>query len=459
MRLGKYEVLLELASGGMGVVHVARQVGAAGFSRLVVVKRLHDHLAKEPEFHAMVRDEAALASKILHPNVVPVVDVVEQEGVLALVLDYVPSVSLSALVKAARARGRVLPPAVASRVVSDALAGLHAAHEARDLAGTPLGIVHRDVSPHNVIVGTDGIARLVDFGIAKAAVRLARTRTGDLKGKLAYMAPEQIHRKEVDRRTDVFAAGATLYEALTGEPLFDGVGEGAVLLGVLMGRPTELTARGFAPELDALLGRATEASPDDRFPDARAFREALERALPPASHDEVARVVAEHCGAGLEAHRRALVEIVARAPSGTEVGPFGALAGGSSPASARATSSSAPTRLERSPRRRLLVGLGAGAVVGAVALTASLGLVARARANAAPDAARAPSTAPAAPAGPAAESPPVASGSPAASVPSTGVSSAAPAAHEPPEAGVSPARPARTRPAPGGPSLRRNPYR
>lgn len=304
MRIGKYDLLFELASGGMGVVHVARQVGDEGFSRLVVVKRLHRHLSSDPEFRNMIRDEADVASRIHHPNVVPVVDVVTREDETCLVLEYVPSMPLSALLAASRQSGVRLEPAIVSRIVSDVLAGLHAAHEVRDLTSAPLAVVHRDVSPQNVLVGADGSARLTDFGIAKAAVRYARTKSGNLKGKLSYMSPEQLQRKDVDRRADIFAAGAVLYEALTSRRLFDGDDEGAVILSVLMGQPTELVSQGFTAEVEEVVERAIATSAADRFSTAREFQEALERALPPASAHDVARVLAAACGERLDERRR-----------------------------------------------------------------------------------------------------------------------------------------------------------
>jgi serine/threonine-protein kinase len=357
MRLGKYELLCELASGGMGTVHVARQLGAAGFSRLVVVKRLHPHLAKLPELRNMVRDEADLASQIRHPNVVPVVDVIEHGNELCLVLEYVPSVSLAALNRAAQEKGQVLDPAIASRIVLDVLAGLHAAHEVRDMAGVPLAIVHRDVSPQNVIVGADGSARLIDFGIAKAAVRFARTKTGDLKGKLSYMSPEQLQRKDVDRRADVYATGLVLFEALTGAPLYTGEDEGAIVLSILMGESADLVPKGFSRAASDVVGKALAAAPDDRFATARAFQEALEAVMPPASTNDVADVVNRLCGPSLEQGRER-VRSFAGTDGGRGAAPEGVEANGEEP--------------PRSPGSRFRRGR---AVVPALAALAAVGVI------------------------------------------------------------------------------------
>ena len=306
-RLGNYDPLVELASGGMATVYVARQVGAAGFERLVVVKRVHPHLLKDRDFTDMFRDEARMCSTIRHPNVVPVIDVVEADAELFLVLEYVESVSLSALVKAATAAGAPLAPAVVSRICSDALAGLHAAHEAVDMRGQKLDIVHRDVSPQNIIVGVDGGTRLIDFGIAKAASRASVTTSGVVKGKLRYMSPEQVQQKPLDRRADVFAAGVVLYEALTGVRPFAGDDEGDIVVGILMGgaEPPSTRVSGLPPAIDAVLEKAL-ARRDERFATAAELQEALERAIPPATARDVAAAVESLAGPYLAQSREEL---------------------------------------------------------------------------------------------------------------------------------------------------------
>src|SRR5687767_6563935 len=190
----------------MARVHLGRLMGPAGFARTVAIKRLHEGLARSPEAAATLLDEARLAARVQHPNVVAILDVLAVDGELTLVMEYVHGESLAVLLRAARARGEVVPPPVAVQIVREVLAGLHAAHEARSEAGEPLGLVHRDVSPQNILVGLDGAARVFDFGIAKAAGRYQETATGQLKGKVSYMAPEQLLGQAVDRRADVFAA-------------------------------------------------------------------------------------------------------------------------------------------------------------------------------------------------------------------------------------------------------------
>lgn len=321
LRFGAYEVLFELAAGGMATVYVARKLGAAGFERLVVVKRVHRHLLRDREFFDMLRDEARIASLIVHPNVVGVDDVVEVAGELLLTQPYVESVPLSALLRAAHDAGERLPAAVVVRIVTDVLAGLHAAHEARDMRGEPLHVVHRDVSPHNVLVGADGRSRLIDFGIARAERRATHTKTGVLKGKLSYMAPEALRQVPLDRRADLFAAGAMTHEALTGKRLFDGDDEADVLLAVMITEPEPPSS--IAPEVPAALDgpvlAALERRPEDRVATAAELLEALERALPPAPPREVAAIVERLCGDRL-ATSRARIRAALDAPAGDTAG-------------------------------------------------------------------------------------------------------------------------------------------
>ena len=220
--IGRYALFGEIASGGMATVHFGRLLGPVGFARTVAVKRLHPQFARDPEFVSMFLDEARVAARIQHPNVVATIDVVALEGELFLVMEYVLGETFSKLLRSARNRGQRVPLRVVTALLAGSLHGLHAAHEAKNEHGEPLGIVHRDVSPQNVIVGIDGVARVLDFGVAKAVGRLQSTREGQLKGKLSYMAPEQIRSGQVDRRTDIYAASIMLWEALVGKRLYDG---------------------------------------------------------------------------------------------------------------------------------------------------------------------------------------------------------------------------------------------
>ena len=297
--VGRYALYAEIAAGGMATVHFGRLLGPVGFSRTVAIKRLHPQFAKDPEFVSMFLDEARLAARIRHPNVVPTLDVVATNGELFLVMDYVQGESLSRLVRVMRERKTRIPPRIVASIMAGALHGLHAAHEARNERGEPLGIVHRDISPQNVLVGTDGVARVLDFGVAKAAGRIQTTREGQLKGKLAYMAPEQLS-GSVTRQTDVYAAAIVLWEALTAKRLFAGDNEAAILGKVLssvvqppstyMVDPSQTvdsaTMRGYEL-IDAVTLRGLDRDPEKRFTTAREMAIALERCIGLASPSDV----------------------------------------------------------------------------------------------------------------------------------------------------------------------------
>jgi len=279
--VGRYILYGEIASGGMATVHFGRLQGAAGFARSVAIKRLHPQYAKDPDFVAMFLDEARLAARISHPNVVPTLDVVAQEDELFLVMDYVRGVSLSRLARAAKQRGERIPLKIVASIVTGMLNGLHAAHEARDESGEALHIVHRDVSPQNVLVGTDGIARVLDFGVAKAVGRVQGTREGQLKGKLPYMAPEQITTGEVSRKTDIYAAAVVLWEVLVGRRLFYGDNEANIMSLVLAGeipQPSHLVP-GVPVEFDQIVLRGTDRDPEERFATAREMAAEVESVM------------------------------------------------------------------------------------------------------------------------------------------------------------------------------------
>jgi serine/threonine-protein kinase len=294
-RLGRYEILGEIASGGMATVFLGRVTGAKGFQRLVAIKRLHPHLESEEDFVAMFLDEARLAAKIRHPNCVATLDVEDQEG-LYIVMEYIEGDRLLGLLRHAAKTGERIPPPVAVRIALDTLAGLHAAHELRDDDGELLGLVHRDVSPQNVLIGVDGVARLTDFGIAKATSRLTVTRDGQLKGKIAYMAPEQTKRVEIDRRVDIFAMGIITWEMLTSKKLFNGESDVEVLNQLLFEPIPRLkdSAPGIPAALDAVVMKALERDPAKRYSTALEFAEALERASKVFGGPANARTVAAH---------------------------------------------------------------------------------------------------------------------------------------------------------------------
>jgi serine/threonine-protein kinase len=219
-RFGRYEVAALLATGGMAEVYLAKLVGPERFERAVVVKRILPHLARDEAFRDMFLDEARLAALIHHPNVVTVHELAQSDGELFLVMDYVEGETLAAILKALAKAGHAIPMHVAVHVLAEACAGLHAAHELVDEQGRPRGIVHRDVSPQNLMVDYHGTVRVLDFGIASAVDRSTSTQSGVVKGKFAYMSPEQARAQKVDRQTDVFALGVVLYEVTTGSRLF-----------------------------------------------------------------------------------------------------------------------------------------------------------------------------------------------------------------------------------------------
>jgi serine/threonine-protein kinase len=310
-RFGRYRLYDVIAAGGMATVHYGRLHGELGFARTVAIKRLHRDYARDPEFVAMFMDEARLTMRVQHPNVVQTLDVVAAEGELLLVMEYVPAVSLWQLLGAARRLGERVPPPVAAAVVGDALRGLHAAHEATDEAGGPLDIVHRDVSPQNILVGTDGIARVLDFGVAKASGRQQVTREGQVKGKFAYMAPEQITNVCVTRQSDVFAASIVLWEALTGTRLFEADSETALLARVLSApiEPPSAVAPGLDPQLDRIALRGLSRDLSTRYATAREMARDLDEHAGVPSASPVTEWVERLAGDDLARRAARVVEI------------------------------------------------------------------------------------------------------------------------------------------------------
>jgi serine/threonine-protein kinase len=286
--LGRYRILDEVASGGMATLFLAATDGAGGYEKTVALKRIHPHLAKDRRYLEMFLDEARLAARIVHPNVCGVIDFGESEGAHFLAMDFIAGVPLAELLRTVgrsatlRADPHWLP--VVARILVDSAEGLHAAHELRDADGQHLEVVHRDVSPQNLLVGFDGVTRVLDFGIAAAADRIHHTRTGEVKGKFAYMAPEQVKQGAPDRRMDVWALGVVAWEALALRRLFRREGTAATLYAVLEEaiEPPSASAPRLPPTLDGAVMSALERARDKRTPTTRAFatqlRLGLERA-------------------------------------------------------------------------------------------------------------------------------------------------------------------------------------
>ena len=285
----RYTILGHLAKGGMASVYLGRMAGSAGFSRLVAIKRLHPELASDRELIGMLVDEARIAAQIRHTNVIDTLDLVVSEGAFSLVLEYVDGDSLSSLVRSAKKAGEPVPLDIALAIIHGVLRGLDAAHEARGTDGHPLGVVHRDVSPQNVLVGVDGVARVIDFGVAKAVGKLEATKPGEVRGKFAYMAPEQLMAKPITRQVDVYAAGVMLWELLTGTRLFKAEDERAVCAAVLRGaiaKPSTVNAD-VSSELDAIVMKATALDVGERYLSAREMLTDLEK-HPRAVDEDVA---------------------------------------------------------------------------------------------------------------------------------------------------------------------------
>jgi eukaryotic-like serine/threonine-protein kinase len=313
---GRYTILGSIAKGGMATVYLGRVAGSAGFSRLVAIKRLHPDLAAEKQFVGMLVDEARLASQIRHTNVVDTLDLVVSDGAFSLVLEYVEGDSLSKLVKRARELGEPVPRPVALAILYGVLRGLDAAHEARSEDGQPLGIVHRDVSPQNVLLGVDGIPRVIDFGVAKAIGRFESTKPGEIRGKFSYMAPEQMQARPVTRQVDVYAAGVVLWELLAGKRLFDAEDSRVICAEVLRGdiRAPSTENADVTPELDAIVLRATARELGDRYLTARELLGDIEK-LERASDDDVGAWVRRLCATQL-AERQRLIQNAAPAAEG-----------------------------------------------------------------------------------------------------------------------------------------------
>jgi eukaryotic-like serine/threonine-protein kinase len=373
-RLGRYELGPELGHGGMATVHFALAKGPLGFSRPVALKRIHPMLAKDSALVDAIEDEARIASRVRHPGVVQLLDLLVDGDEVALVLEYVHGESLAALARAARERTRPIPAGVAAAIAADVLHGLHAAHVAVDEVGAPLGIVHRDVSPQNVIVGADGAARVLDFGIAKARTRAAVTRDGQIKGKLKYMAPEQLG-GDASVESDVYAVGLVLWELLVGASPYDRQGDEGELLGLVLAGVSERPSarRAEIPEaLEACVMRALAPREADRFPSAAAMAVALESTGALASRSEVAAFVAEIAGDVLEARGRVVALLERGLPAEADAPPIADEKTSAEPVIASA---------RRAPPRRTV----AGFVVAGIVLAVVVGGLYAARGGAAPE--------------------------------------------------------------------------
>lgn len=279
--LGRYRVVDELGVGGMASVHLARVDGPGGFQKWVAIKRIHPHLVEDDQFVDMFLDEARIAAGINHANVAQVFDLGKDDNTYWIAMEYLHGEPLRDVMRRAEELGEQVPFHLAARICADSAEGLHGAHELRGRNGQLLGLVHRDVTPHNLFVTYEGNTKVVDFGIAKVIDRLASTRAGTLKGKLAYMSPEQVRGQEIDRRTDVFALGVVLWELTTNRRLFRMETDLDTLEKVqacVVPLPSTLVP-GFPPELEQVVMKALAQRREDRFQTAREFSRALQESL------------------------------------------------------------------------------------------------------------------------------------------------------------------------------------
>lgn len=308
---GRYVLDRPLASGGMATVYLGCLLGEGGMARTVAIKRVHPSLAVDARCTAMMLDEARMASRISHPNVVPILDVIREADEIMLVLEYVHGVTASQLAREGKDQ-TAIPPAIATSIVVGALRGLDAAHAATDVGGRPMGLVHRDVSPQNIMVGRDGAARVIDFGIARALGRAEVTTGTELRGKVAYMAPERLRGQKTDLRVDLWSAGVVLWELVSGTKLFQAEDPIEVAVRVCTG---SIPQTGH-DALDAVLERALARDLEERFRTAGEMADALEAALPPATPAEVSEYMKQGCGRLLDAQSMALTSLKNRIEKG-----------------------------------------------------------------------------------------------------------------------------------------------
>ena len=310
-RLDQYELLTPIASGGMASVWLARRRGKAGFEKLFAIKTIKTELTGDSRFQEMFLDEARIAAAIEHPNVSQILDLGEHENILYIVMEWVDGDSLAKLRRLAQKNGTPIPLGLSLRILADACAGLHAAHELCDRQGKRLNVVHRDVSPHNILVSSVGSVKIIDFGVAKALDRQAgETRTGVVKGKIRYMAPEQAQGRPLDRRADVWAIGVCMYEMVTGELPFEGESDVDILRRLMGDAPPPRPSGAVPRPVEDLLEKSLVRDPEARFPTAAAMQRAIKDAIDelglPATNEDIAEFLHTHL-LDLETKRREAV--------------------------------------------------------------------------------------------------------------------------------------------------------
>jgi serine/threonine-protein kinase len=309
---GKYTLVGKLGHGGMAEVFLAYMAGPAGFRKLCVIKRLHPNLEEEPGFVDMFLDEARLAARLNHPNVVQTYEVGDVEGSHFIAMEYLEGQGLDRVRQRCHRERKPFPYPVAARIIAEALGGLHYAHELKDFDGTPLSVIHRDISPQNVFLTYEGAVKLLDFGIAKAATHVVETRTGVIKGKFAYIAPEQARSGGIDRRADLWSMGVVLWEVLAGQRLFKGPNDVATLNESLTKSIPKLSGilPDVPPMLEAICEKALTRDRERRYQTAREMRNDLRKYIVAeeshSSPDDVAALVNDLFGDVIQQTRRVL---------------------------------------------------------------------------------------------------------------------------------------------------------
>jgi len=310
----KYTLIGKLGHGGMAEVNLAVVEGKGGFRKLTVIKRLHPHLAMEPGFTEMFLDEARLAARLNHPHCVQTYEVGEVNDNHFLAMEYLDGQGLERVLRISGQQSKPMPIALSARIVADALDGLSYAHELTDFDGTEMRVVHRDISPQNIFITYNGMVKLLDFGIAKAATHITVTKTGVIKGKYAYIAPEQALGQQVDERSDLWSMGVVLWEVLTGRRLFKSINELATLHETLQGEIKLPSA--FRPELptelDTICNRALQRDPNDRYQTAAEMKDELEQYLrtvdEPPGRRQIGRLMKGRFSEVIKQHKRTLAE-------------------------------------------------------------------------------------------------------------------------------------------------------
>ena len=369
--IGRYRIVLPLGQGGTADVYLAVAGGPSGFHKLVVLKVLRKCFSDDPDFRAMFLGEARLAARLQHPNIVQTNEVVEVDGVPTLVMEYLDGQPLSQVIVRGKQGG--FPLSMQLRVLIDALAGLHRAHELTDFDGTPLSVVHRDVSPHNLFVTVEGQAKVLDFGIAKLERSMVETEVGTIKGKLRYMAPEQIAGAKLDRRADIYAAGVVLWESVVGERMWRNCAEEDIRARVRAGDvPMPASVRSdVLPSLDRICRKALALRPDDRYATAQDLADDVEHALHELGNGVTQRDIGATVArlfADVRAATKSAIERQLGRASMTAIPILAEVARTPSAGTPAPMTSAVDTPASRPPRRRVLLGVAGGAAIGALAL-------------------------------------------------------------------------------------------